>query len=131
MALLMASGTTVLLTARISTLSIVLPMDIALTDAQMSALLAASYPLPSASRPAFLEHCARELSAMPAIGDGAVHRVFKYQESGCKLDEVLLRPEGNMYGRSAKAGCLLRTTLERLQELREVVTRLETYRPVP
>jgi uncharacterized protein YecT (DUF1311 family) len=56
---------------------------------------------------------------------------LKYQESGCKLDEVLLRREGNIYGRLAKAGCLLRTTLERLQEVREVVTTLETYGPVP
>jgi uncharacterized protein YecT (DUF1311 family) len=56
---------------------------------------------------------------------------LKYQESGCKLDEVLLRQEGNSYGRAAKAQCLLRTTLERLQELREVVTTLETYGPVP
>jgi uncharacterized protein YecT (DUF1311 family) len=56
---------------------------------------------------------------------------LKYQESGCKLDEVLLRREGDMYGRWAKAGCLLKTTLERLQELREIVTTLETYGPVP
>jgi uncharacterized protein YecT (DUF1311 family) len=56
---------------------------------------------------------------------------LKYQESGYKLDEVLLRQEGNMYGRSAKAGCLLKTTLERLQELREIVTTLEKYGPVP
>jgi hypothetical protein len=48
---------------------------IALSDDQMSALLAASYPLPPASRPAFLEHCARELSALPVVGDGALHRV--------------------------------------------------------
>jgi hypothetical protein len=48
---------------------------IALNDDQMSALLAASYPLPPDSRSAFLEHCARELARLPVIGDGAVHRV--------------------------------------------------------
>jgi uncharacterized protein YecT (DUF1311 family) len=55
---------------------------------------------------------------------------LKYQESGCKLDEVLLRKEGPNFGRRAAAGCLLRTTLERLQELREIVTTLETYGPI-
>jgi hypothetical protein len=46
-----------------------------LTDEQISALFAAAHPLPPDSRSAFLEHCARELAALPAIGDGAVHRV--------------------------------------------------------
>jgi hypothetical protein len=49
---------------------------IRLSDEQMSALLAASHPLPPASRSAFLEHCARELSRLPEIGDGAVHRTI-------------------------------------------------------
>jgi hypothetical protein len=48
---------------------------IRLTDEQMSALLAASYPLPPDSRSAFLEACARELAALPIVGDGAVHRI--------------------------------------------------------
>jgi hypothetical protein len=48
---------------------------IALSDAQMSALLAASYPLPPESRLAFLEACARELSRLPEVGDGALHRI--------------------------------------------------------
>ena len=39
---------------------------IALSEAQMCALLAASYPLPSAARSAFLEHCAREIANLPA-----------------------------------------------------------------
>jgi hypothetical protein len=46
-----------------------------LTDEQMSALLAASHPLPPDSRSAFLEHCARELAQLPMVGDGALHRV--------------------------------------------------------
>jgi hypothetical protein len=46
-----------------------------LSDEQMSALLAASHPLPPDSRSAFLEHCARELARLPMVGDGALHRV--------------------------------------------------------
>jgi hypothetical protein len=48
---------------------------LALTDAQMDALLAASHPLPCHARAAFLEHCARELAALPELGDGVLHRV--------------------------------------------------------
>jgi hypothetical protein len=48
---------------------------LALTDEQMSALLAAAHPLPPDSRSAFLETCACELAKLPAIGDGALHRV--------------------------------------------------------
>lgn len=48
---------------------------IALTNEQLSAILAAAHPLPRDPRSAFLERCARELAALPAIGDGAVHRV--------------------------------------------------------
>jgi hypothetical protein len=46
-----------------------------LTDAQMSALLAASYPLHANQRNQFLETCARELARLGDIGDGDVHRV--------------------------------------------------------
>jgi hypothetical protein len=49
---------------------------LSLTDEQMSALLAASHPLPPDSRVAFLEHCARELARLPMIGDGALHRLI-------------------------------------------------------
>ena len=56
---------------------------------------------------------------------------LKYQESDCKLDEVWSSVEGAVYGRSAKAQCLLRTTLQRLHDLREIATFLETYGPVP
>jgi hypothetical protein len=41
----------------------------------MSAILAASHPLPPDARGPFLEACARELAALPEIGDGVVHRV--------------------------------------------------------
>jgi hypothetical protein len=50
------------------------PPPIALTE--MLALLAASYPLPPQSRGPFLEACARELSALPIVGDGILHRVI-------------------------------------------------------
>jgi len=50
------------------------PSPIALTEPQMSALLAASYPLPSAAHSAFLEHCAREIANLPELGDGVLHR---------------------------------------------------------
>jgi hypothetical protein len=49
---------------------------IALTEPQMCALLAASYPLPPATRSAFLEHCAREIANLPELGDGALHRTI-------------------------------------------------------
>jgi hypothetical protein len=47
-----------------------------LTDQQMSAVLAASHPLPPDRRSDFLADVARELAALPDIGDGAVHRTI-------------------------------------------------------
>jgi hypothetical protein len=52
------------------------PPPIALSEAQMLALLAASYPLPPDARPAFLEACAKEIAAMPELGDGVLHRTI-------------------------------------------------------
>jgi hypothetical protein len=52
------------------------PPPIALSEAQMCALLAASYPLPPPSRSAFLGHCARELANLPELGDGVLHRTI-------------------------------------------------------
>jgi hypothetical protein len=49
---------------------------IALSEAQMCALLAASYPLPPTARAAFLEACAKEIAAMPELGDGILHRMI-------------------------------------------------------
>jgi hypothetical protein len=49
---------------------------IGLTDEQMSAVLAASCPLPANRRSAFLEHVARELANAPMIGDGMLHRTI-------------------------------------------------------
>jgi uncharacterized protein YecT (DUF1311 family) len=55
---------------------------------------------------------------------------LKYQESTCKLVEAQVRHEGPTIGRAAAAGCLLRMTLERLEELRGFVTLLEKYGPL-
>ena len=52
------------------------PPPIALSEAQMCALLAASHPLPPAARPAFLEACAKEIANLPELGDGALHRTI-------------------------------------------------------
>ena len=49
---------------------------IALSEAQMCALLAASYPLPPTARTPFLEHCAREIANLPELGDGVLHRTI-------------------------------------------------------
>ena len=49
---------------------------IALTEAQMCALLAASHPLPPALRSAFLEACAKEIANLPELGDGVLHRTI-------------------------------------------------------
>jgi hypothetical protein len=50
---------------------------IKLSEQQMSAVLAASYPLPADRRSAFLVDIARELAGLPEIGDdGALHRVI-------------------------------------------------------
>jgi hypothetical protein len=48
---------------------------LALSDAQMSAVFAASYPLPPNRRSDFLADVARELAALPMVGDGVLHRV--------------------------------------------------------
>jgi hypothetical protein len=49
---------------------------IALTDAQISAIFAASHPLPPDRRSDFLEACAKEIAALPELGDGALYRMI-------------------------------------------------------
>jgi hypothetical protein len=49
---------------------------IALSDEQMSAVLAASHPLPADRRNDFLADCARELARLPVVGDGVLHRII-------------------------------------------------------
>jgi hypothetical protein len=49
---------------------------IALTDAQITSIFAAARPLPADRRSDFLEACAREIAAMPEVGDGALYRII-------------------------------------------------------
>ena len=49
---------------------------IKLSEQQMSAVLTASYPLPAIRRSDFLVDIARELSGLPVLGDGVLHRVI-------------------------------------------------------
>jgi hypothetical protein len=48
---------------------------VALSEEQMLTVLAAAYPLSPDRRNAFLEDVARELAALPDIGDGALYRI--------------------------------------------------------
>ena len=48
---------------------------IKLSEDQMNAIIAASTPLRPDARGAFLETCAREIAALPMIGDGSLHRL--------------------------------------------------------
>jgi len=52
---------------------------------------------------------------------------LKYQESNCKLQGQVMKPEGGNIWRSTEAICLLGMTLERLEELREIVSQWEGY----
>jgi hypothetical protein len=52
------------------------PSPIALSESQMCALLAAAHPLPAPARAAFLAACAKELAALPELGDGVLHRMI-------------------------------------------------------
>jgi hypothetical protein len=58
---------------------------IALTDEQMDSVLRAAAPLLPQDRSAFLEEVARELAALPELGDGALHRVIM-QVQRCHFD---------------------------------------------
>jgi hypothetical protein len=56
-------------------------MPLALTDEQLSAIMAAAEPLAPADRSAFLEDVAAALAALPVVGDGAVNRVVREAQS--------------------------------------------------
>jgi hypothetical protein len=51
------------------------PRPIALSDEQVTAIFAAAHPLAPDRRSDFLADVARELSQLPMVGDGTVHRV--------------------------------------------------------
>ena len=63
-----------------------LPPPIALSELQMMALLAASTHWPPDARGPFMEACARELAALPELGDGVLHRTIRTRA------EALFRP---------------------------------------
>ena len=50
-------------------------MIIRLTDSELEAVFTAARPLHPRDRDAFLQAIAIELSTLPVVGDGAVHRV--------------------------------------------------------
>jgi hypothetical protein len=58
-----------------------MPRPIALTDEQLSAVMAVAEPLAPADRSAFLEDVAVALAALPTIGDGVVNRVVREVQS--------------------------------------------------
>jgi hypothetical protein len=53
-----------------------MPTPVALTDAQMMAVLAAAAPLAAGDRNRFLLEVAQLLQALPEVGDGALHRII-------------------------------------------------------
>jgi hypothetical protein len=53
-----------------------MPPPVALTDAQMMAVLAAAAALAAHERNPFLVEVAQLLQALPEVGDGALHRVI-------------------------------------------------------
>jgi hypothetical protein len=72
-----------------------------LSDEQMSAVLAASHPIAPARRVDFFVDVVRELSALPMVGDGVVHRVIvdvqrRYFDAPLEADE---RHRVGKYGR--------------------------------
>jgi hypothetical protein len=56
--------------------STTMPTPIALSDAQMNAILAAATPLQPRARQAFLREVAQLLQSEPALGDGSLHRLL-------------------------------------------------------
>jgi hypothetical protein len=51
-------------------------VNVSQTDSQMTALMAAAHALAPDQRSAFLETCTREISALPMIGDGSLHKLI-------------------------------------------------------
>jgi hypothetical protein len=68
---------------------------IALTDSEITTIMAAAKPLSTADRDAFLQHVAAALASQPVLGDGVVSRicreVFKQHWRAPELD---VRPRG-------------------------------------
>jgi hypothetical protein len=49
---------------------------LSLSDAELTAIMAAARPLQPCDRDRFLKDIAAELAALPMLGDGAVHRAI-------------------------------------------------------
>jgi hypothetical protein len=76
------------------------PRPLALSDSEITTIMAAARPLSPADRDAFLEHVAAALAALPMRGDGVVARtvreVFKQH---WKAPEIERKPYGGKYAR--------------------------------
>jgi hypothetical protein len=53
------------------------PRPLALSDSEISHIMAACRPLSPGDRDAFLQHVAAALAALPMLGDGVVARVCR------------------------------------------------------
>jgi len=66
------------------------PRPLALSDSELTHIMAACRPLSPADRDAFLQHIAAALAALPMLGDGVVARtvreVFKQHWKAPELD---------------------------------------------
>jgi len=66
------------------------PRPLALSDSEISHIMAACRPLSPADRDAFLQHVAAALAVLPMLGDGVVARtvreVFKHHWKAPELD---------------------------------------------
>jgi hypothetical protein len=73
---------------------------LALSDSELTTIMAAARPLSSADRSAFLEHVASALAALPMRGEGVVSRVVKEVfKQHWRAPELDVRGVGNKYGR--------------------------------
>lgn len=53
------------------------PRPLALSDSELTHIMAAARPLSPADRDAFLQHIAAALAALPMLGEGAVARTVR------------------------------------------------------
>jgi len=58
-----------------------MPQPVALSDDELSAVMAAARPLAPRDRDAFLQHIAQVIASMPIRGPGSVHRAIAELQS--------------------------------------------------
>jgi hypothetical protein len=76
------------------------PRPLALTDSEITTIMAACRPLSPDDRESFLQHVAAVLAAQPVLGDGVVARVCReIFKQHWKAPELDTRPAGGKYGR--------------------------------